>query len=97
LRSRWRAAARDGANNRDRRENPRSRHPKAQGHHLHRRRRGPAPAGGKALPILCDIREEAQVMGGNDNKTVAEFGRPSTSGVNTPAPSALNRFANDRP
>src|ERR1700731_3454726 len=30
-------------------------------------------AGGKALPILCDIREEAQVMAAVD-KTVAEFG-----------------------
>src|SRR3979490_102003 len=30
-------------------------------------------AGGKALPILCDIREEAQVMAAID-KTVAEFG-----------------------
>src|SRR6202035_2567502 len=30
-------------------------------------------AGGKALPILCDIREEAQVISAID-KTVAEFG-----------------------
>ena len=30
-------------------------------------------AGGKALPILCDIREEAQVMAAV-NQTVAEFG-----------------------
>ena len=30
-------------------------------------------AGGKALPIPCDIREEAQVMAAID-KTVAEFG-----------------------
>src|ERR1700680_2644436 len=30
-------------------------------------------AGGKALPILCDIREEAQVMAAID-KTIAEFG-----------------------
>ncbi len=30
-------------------------------------------AGGKALPILCDIREEAQVVAAID-KTVAEFG-----------------------
>jgi len=30
-------------------------------------------AGGKALPILCDIREEAQVIAAVD-KTVAEFG-----------------------
>src|SRR4030088_1431119 len=30
-------------------------------------------AGGKALPILCDIREESQVMAAID-KTVAEFG-----------------------
>ncbi|HEV7599690.1 MAG TPA: NAD(P)-dependent oxidoreductase, partial [Bradyrhizobium sp.] len=30
-------------------------------------------AGGKALPILCDIREEAQVMAAVD-QTVAEFG-----------------------
>ena len=30
-------------------------------------------AGGKALPILCDIRDEAQVMAAID-KTVAEFG-----------------------
>src|SRR5258708_27576085 len=30
-------------------------------------------AGGKALPILCDIREEAQVMAAIE-KTVAEFG-----------------------
>src|SRR3981189_1848414 len=30
-------------------------------------------AGGKALPILCDIREEAQVMAAID-QTVAEFG-----------------------
>src|ERR1700740_2030562 len=30
-------------------------------------------AGGKALPILCDIREEAQVIAAID-KTVAEFG-----------------------
>jgi citronellol/citronellal dehydrogenase len=30
-------------------------------------------AGGKALPVLCDIRDEAQVMAAID-KTVAEFG-----------------------
>src|SRR6202163_1138377 len=30
-------------------------------------------AGGKALPILCDIREESQVIAAID-KTVAEFG-----------------------
>src|SRR5438270_6722965 len=30
-------------------------------------------AGGKALPILCDIRDEAQVIAAID-KTVAEFG-----------------------
>src|SRR5499427_9737452 len=30
-------------------------------------------AGGKALPILCDIRDEAQVMAAID-KTAAEFG-----------------------
>src|SRR6267142_2175802 len=32
-----------------------------------------ARAGGKALPILCDIREETQVMAAVD-QTVAEFG-----------------------
>ncbi|TKW79143.1 MAG: SDR family NAD(P)-dependent oxidoreductase, partial [Bradyrhizobium icense] len=30
-------------------------------------------AGGKALPVICDIREEAQVMEAIE-KTVAEFG-----------------------
>src|SRR6202048_3338943 len=30
-------------------------------------------AGGKALPIVCDIREEAQLMAASD-KTVAECG-----------------------
>ena len=30
-------------------------------------------AGGKALPVLCDIRDEAQVIAAID-KTVAEFG-----------------------
>src|SRR3954469_25977208 len=31
------------------------------------------PAGGKALPVLCDIRDEAQVMAAIE-QTVAEFG-----------------------
>ncbi len=30
-------------------------------------------AGGKALPVICDIRDEAQVIAAVD-KTVAEFG-----------------------
>ena len=43
-------------------------------------------AGGKALPILCDIRDEAQVIAAID-KTVAEFGA-SISASTMPAPSA---------
>ena len=43
-------------------------------------------AGGKALPILCDIREEAQVMAAVDQ--TSPNSAASTSASTTPAPSA---------
>ena len=43
-------------------------------------------AGGKALPVICDIRDEAQVIAAVD-KTVTEFGA-SISASTTPALSA---------
>src|SRR3984893_7060592 len=51
-------------------------------------------AGGKALPILCDIREEAQVMAAID-KTVAEFGGIDICVNNASAISLTNSQATD--
>jgi citronellol/citronellal dehydrogenase len=64
-------AARDGAQYRDRRQNGRA-DAEAGGHHLHRRQ-GIEAAGGKALPIVCDIRFEDQVQAAVA-KTVETFG-----------------------
>jgi len=51
-------------------------------------------AGGKALPILCDIREEAQVMAAID-QTVAEFGGIDICVNNASAISLTNSQATD--
>ena len=51
-------------------------------------------AGGKALPILCDIREEAQVIAAID-KTVAEFGGIDICVNNASAISLTNSQATD--
>jgi citronellol/citronellal dehydrogenase len=51
-------------------------------------------AGGKALPILCDIREEAQVMSAVD-QTVAEFGGIDICVNNASAISLTNTLMTD--
>ncbi len=51
-------------------------------------------AGGKALPILCDIRDEAQVIAAID-KTVAEFGGIDICVNNASAISLTNSQATD--
>src|SRR5215471_15182883 len=51
-------------------------------------------AGGKALPILCDIRDEAQVMAAID-KTAAEFGGIDVCVNNASAISLTNSQATD--
>ena len=51
-------------------------------------------AGGKALPIVCDIREEAQVMDAIE-KTVAEFGGIDICVNNASAISLTNSQATD--
>jgi citronellol/citronellal dehydrogenase len=51
-------------------------------------------AGGRALPILCDIREEAQVMAAVD-QTVAEFGGIDICVNNASAISLTNSQATD--
>src|SRR5258706_3746149 len=51
-------------------------------------------ADGKALPILCDIREEAQVVAAID-KTVAEFGGIDVCVNNASAISLTNSQATD--
>jgi citronellol/citronellal dehydrogenase len=51
-------------------------------------------AGGKALPILCDIREEAQVIAAID-KTVGEFGGIDICVNNASAISLTNSQATD--
>lgn len=51
-------------------------------------------AGGKALPIICDIREEAQVMDAVE-KTVAEFGGIDICVNNASAISLTNSQATD--
>jgi citronellol/citronellal dehydrogenase len=51
-------------------------------------------AGGKALPILCDIREEAQVMTAVD-RTVAEFGGIDICVNNASAISLTNTLMTD--
>jgi citronellol/citronellal dehydrogenase len=51
-------------------------------------------AGGKALPIVCDIREEAQVMDAIE-KTVAEFGSIDICVNNASAISLTNSQATD--
>jgi citronellol/citronellal dehydrogenase len=51
-------------------------------------------AGGKALPSLCDIREEAQVIAAID-KTVAEFGGIDICVNNASAISLTNSQATD--
>ena len=51
-------------------------------------------AGGKALPILCDIRDEAQVMAAID-QTVAEFGGIDICVNNASAISLTNSQATD--
>ena len=51
-------------------------------------------AGGKALPVLCDIREEAQVIAAID-KTVAEFGGIDICVNNASAISLTNSQATD--
>jgi citronellol/citronellal dehydrogenase len=51
-------------------------------------------AGGKALPILCDIREEAQVMAAVD-RTVAEFGGIDICVNNASAISLTNTLMTD--
>jgi citronellol/citronellal dehydrogenase len=51
-------------------------------------------AGGKALPIVCDIREEAQVMDAIE-KTVAEFGGIDVCVNNASAISLTNSQATD--
>jgi citronellol/citronellal dehydrogenase len=51
-------------------------------------------AGGKALPILCDIREEAQVMAAVD-QTVAEFGGIDICVNNASAISLTNTLMTD--
>src|SRR6202000_419294 len=51
-------------------------------------------AGGKALPILCDIREEAQVISAVD-QTVAEFGGIDICVNNASAISLTNSQATD--
>src|SRR5260370_18547578 len=51
-------------------------------------------AGGKALPILCDIRDEAQVVAAID-KTVAEFGGIDICVNNASAISLTNSQATD--
>src|SRR3979409_593692 len=51
-------------------------------------------AGGKALPVLCDIRDEAQVMAAID-KTVAEFGGIDICVNNASAISLTNSQATD--
>ena len=51
-------------------------------------------AGGKALPILCDIRDEAQVIAAVD-KTAAEFGGIDVCINNASAISLTNSQATD--
>ena len=68
-------------------------HPKLEGHHLHRGR-GDRAAGGKALPVLCDIRDEAQVMAAVE-QTVAEFGGIDICVNNASAISLTNRTQTD--
>src|SRR5260370_1743601 len=51
-------------------------------------------AGGKALPILCDIREEAQVIAAVD-RTVAEFGGIDICVNNASAISLTNTLMTD--
>jgi citronellol/citronellal dehydrogenase len=51
-------------------------------------------AGGKALPVLCDIREEAQVMAAVD-QTVAEFGGIDICVNNASAISLTNTLMTD--
>src|SRR3954467_2650643 len=51
-------------------------------------------AGGNALPVLCDIRDEVQVMGAID-KTVAEFGGIDVCVNNASAISLTNSQATD--
>src|SRR5258708_20696154 len=51
-------------------------------------------AGGKALPILCDIREEVQVMAAVD-QTVAEFGGIDICVNNASAISLTNTLMTD--
>ena len=51
-------------------------------------------AGGKALPVLCDIRDEAQVIAAID-KTVAEFGGIDICVNNASAISLTNSQATD--
>jgi citronellol/citronellal dehydrogenase len=64
-------AARDGANVAIAAKTDKP-HPKLQGT-IHSAAEEIEKAGGKALPIACDIREEAQVAGAID-RTVAQFG-----------------------
>ena len=51
-------------------------------------------AGGKALPVLCDIRDEAQVLDAVE-KTVAEFGGIDICVNNASAISLTNSQATD--
>jgi len=51
-------------------------------------------AGGKALPVICDIRDEAQVIAAVD-KTVAEFGGIDICVNNASAISLTNSQATD--
>src|SRR6201985_2161725 len=51
-------------------------------------------AGGKALPVICDIRDEAQVIAAGD-KTVAEFGGIDICVNNASAISLTNTLMTD--
>jgi citronellol/citronellal dehydrogenase len=68
-------------------------HPKLKGT-IHTAADEVRAAGGKALPILCDIREEAQVMAAVD-RTVAEFGGIDICVNNASAISLTNTLMTD--
>src|ERR1700761_8645741 len=68
-------------------------HPKLKGT-IHTAADEVRAAGGKALPILCDIREEAQVMAAVD-QTVAEFGGIDICVNNASAISLTNTLMTD--
>src|SRR5215475_5525308 len=68
-------------------------HPKLKGT-IHTAADDVRAAGGKALPLVCDIRDEAQVMAAID-KTVAEFGGIDICVNNASAISLTNSQATD--